>query len=410
MEDGNGNIIYSGGNQRAVGGDDDSGAYSDDEPTLIELALPKDDCYAFNFYEIGRDGFENVNYKFYNSSGNVILEGPSATATKTLEVQPLELKGGTDVMDNLSVLAHSGESGFFCYDYTYTPSVTVQNIGSNAITSMTINAVSSSNGLLHEINWTGNITPAGFGVIDMKEITLGESSDISYEVMIVNGNQDSHIINNTITTSFENPLVKTETITLEILFDIYGAEDNTWFFINSAGDTLETGPGVNGLLSKELTIPSAENDCYEILLKDSYGDGLHTYGNGSSYLRVIDATGSRLVNVDLTSENFEELPILIEAQLDPSAVSDLSAVEALKVYPNPATDLMTIDMETTEGMSLDISIIDTYGQLISNQQESITSAGRFTFDVDVNVLDAGVYLLEISTEFGIKTRKFYVIR
>jgi len=70
----------------------------------------------------------------------------------------------------------------------------------------------------------------------------------------------------------------------------------------------------------------------------------------------------------------------------------------LKVYPNPASDYLNIDFETSGTYS--ISTIS--GQLITDNQ-------TLTSSVNVNPLENGVYNLQIKTDKGVANRRFVKI-
>lgn len=67
-----------------------------------------------------------------------------------------------------------------------------------------------------------------------------------------------------------------------------------------------------------------------------------------------------------------------------------NSAEGLRLYPNPAQDLVTIQFPSTLGSSLRVKISDLMGHQLLNRQ--LTGAGEV---LDLRILSAGVYVVEI---------------
>lgn len=71
----------------------------------------------------------------------------------------------------------------------------------------------------------------------------------------------------------------------------------------------------------------------------------------------------------------------------------------VEVYPNPATDYLSIKMESPEFKSLEITIYNVLGEVLYKKEASFLS-GQNLMEIDVQSYTNGVYWLEISTENG----------
>jgi len=81
----------------------------------------------------------------------------------------------------------------------------------------------------------------------------------------------------------------------------------------------------------------------------------------------------------------------------PTAIAPLTANElSVKIYPNPASDILYIQTQNIQPQTL--SIHDVNGQLVSTM--------RFVPQVDVSNLAPGVYLIEVSAPEGVARRRF----
>ena len=87
-------------------------------------------------------------------------------------------------------------------------------------------------------------------------------------------------------------------------------------------------------------------------------------------------------------------------------IRDLNAgVTTLNVYPNPANNVLNIDIETTEAENVTLTLCDILGKTLKTQHFS-TTAQMSTCSIDVSDLAKGMYLLRVKTDKGITTKKF----
>lgn len=81
---------------------------------------------------------------------------------------------------------------------------------------------------------------------------------------------------------------------------------------------------------------------------------------------------------------------------DPLGINELAAEPTIQLYPNPATDALTIKGEQVES----VRILNMNGQLIQEQQ--LISGGT----INVSRLEAGTYFVEVKTAKGTGHSKF----
>lgn len=90
-----------------------------------------------------------------------------------------------------------------------------------------------------------------------------------------------------------------------------------------------------------------------------------------------------------------------------SSVDDLAlADEEFKVYPNPASDRINLEINLKEASKATVSISNINGQIITYQ--NLGNATRDILTINVSNYVAGTYLARIATENGTKTHKFIV--
>lgn len=89
-------------------------------------------------------------------------------------------------------------------------------------------------------------------------------------------------------------------------------------------------------------------------------------------------------------------------QLEITGANTLALVNtSVNVYPNPATDLVNVDINSRENGMFTINVYNTVGSLVLSQQ----AEGNSTETLDVTNLPAGLYMMEVSGENGKTVRK-----
>lgn len=79
--------------------------------------------------------------------------------------------------------------------------------------------------------------------------------------------------------------------------------------------------------------------------------------------------------------------------------------ENLTLFPNPATDRITLAFGSQTDCMADIRIVNNMGSLVKTQRVSCVGGGN-TFEVSVADLAAGMYYLEFRTESGFAAKRF----
>ncbi|MEQ8241068.1 MAG: T9SS type A sorting domain-containing protein, partial [Cyclobacteriaceae bacterium] len=85
----------------------------------------------------------------------------------------------------------------------------------------------------------------------------------------------------------------------------------------------------------------------------------------------------------------------------PIVVLNTEEIESeFKVYPNPTTDIVFIDLSNTELKNPLINIVNTSGQIVKSQ-----NAKSEIVSIDMHSLKAGIYFLQFQTLRGARTKK-----
>lgn len=126
---------------------------------------------------------------------------------------------------------------------------------------------------------------------------------------------------------------------------------------------------------------------------------------GGSY--TVTPTSGRLL-VKFSSDNVSEGEgFELEYWALISGVENISGIENVQVYPNPATNVINIDYSTANAENITFQLMDITGRVVAMNQVN-HSGGTSTHNIDVSSLSNGVYVLKIQSSQGAVTKKVIV--
>jgi hypothetical protein len=143
-------------------------------------------------------------------------------------------------------------------------------------------------------------------------------------------------------------------------------------------------------------VPLSLNDCYTFKIYDYYGDGLVGFqANGSLSL----ANHNNINFYTLSTPNFgAELGIVFK-NISTIGIEE-SENQELNVFPNPANDLLFINLTSS---AKQISIVDIYGKLIYSEPALLDSN-----ELKISSLASGTYWLKVDLTNGRTALKRFI--
>ena len=143
------------------------------------------------------------------------------------------------------------------------------------------------------------------------------------------------------------------------------------------------------------TLTGGSTYCSALTAEDQYGKvSYHWQSNGvnankrlSTYLDPAN-TGVKILNGSYNP-------------CTRAGIDVLNSNEKLKIYPNPTSDKLTIDLTSFTNKEIVIDVIDLSGKLISTS----TKIGGTTVDLEMSQLTKGLYHICIHTESGLIVQK-----
>ena len=148
-------------------------------------------------------------------------------------------------------------------------------------------------------------------------------------------------------------------------------------------------------------------------------DTIKSYVNGVMQLKgpvtysshVLPTTGQTSLGAKITQVHWFEGKIrtikVTHAALDPSEfidldsnttnINDIYAVEATQLYPNPASDIITINViNKMNGSNVDVQIFDLSGKIILNESFSAIE-NRNHININTQSIKSGIYFIKINS-------------
>ncbi|MCI4651300.1 M12 family metallo-peptidase [Phaeodactylibacter sp.] len=121
-----------------------------------------------------------------------------------------------------------------------------------------------------------------------------------------------------------------------------------------------------------------------------------------------DGNASNTMSVDLSTVT----SCVASAMAPPSsglAVGDLDTGKALKLFPNPAQDLLQYTFELPKAAQVSAIVVDLNGKVVLRQQQQL-DRGQQQAQINVAQLPAGVYTFHLVWEGERKSKKFVIMR
>lgn len=101
----------------------------------------------------------------------------------------------------------------------------------------------------------------------------------------------------------------------------------------------------------------------------------------------------------LSSDALNQCPVGVEEHILESS---------LNVYPNPASDAINIQSDQKDGLMTNIRILDISGRVVLTQNDQ--RLGYSAIRLDVSQLSEGAYVLELSSENEVVTRRINIVK
>jgi len=340
------------------------------------------------------------------------------------------------------------DGAYFC-EYSFTPVITIQNVGSTNMTSATFRLTHGSD--VQDIPWTGNLAQYEKTQVTLAPVTGTESGSQTFQVEVVNVNgvADEGSVRN----------IHTETYSAQVSSEIFSASQNfsnassldPWLLLDQSdgycfiyqGALIFNAYSASSGKKAELYAPlmnfsnvSEPKISFDLCYKrynNNSNDKLQIMVSadcGDTWTAVFDKSGASLATGANTTNNY--VPSASEYQTQtvdladfvsnerviikfvftskygnniwidnvnifdgPVSVEEIHENGSLAFFPNPVKDVLNINYDKAVNQ---IDVYDVNGKLV----KTFTTVNG---SINVSDLSDGVYMLNIQTEEGLVIRK-----
>jgi hypothetical protein len=288
------------------------------------------------------------------------------------------------------------------------PVVRIKNNGSNTLTSATISyGIVGATSQIY--TWTGNLPFTQTTIVELPILADWDSVTNVFQVVVSNPNgvTDQYSANDTMQAIFDKvPTYWAEKFVIELRTN-NAATETSWRVETPDGTVIysRNPTAANTTYRDTLTLTDG---CYVLRVNDTGKNGLSYWANsaGSGYIRL-RRYGSNL-NHTLLRPDFGTSIIHHFRTATPLGIAkQIGLMDMLvEIYPNPANDLIKIEIEQEYSSDVNIEFLDILGRKV----KSITEYNLKNKIVEINTSEFqnGIYLVKISTDKGSIMKKIVV--
>jgi len=184
--------------------------------------------------------------------------------------------------------------------------------------------------------------------------------------------------------------------------DFYVVQDSTVITTQNPNGTITTSLGdafflynlstptpLGMIQSWQWDMGDGGNGQYQMQTSSTTPDPIYVYDTNGVYnvCLTIVTTGGQCTSTTCDSVDFS----MMQGQ---TAINEVNTFEALKPYPNPASDKLTVNLISNTNGNLSIRLINMMGQTLSCENITIFN-GAINHSLDVSEIANGVYSVEV---------------
>ena len=312
---------------------------------------------------------------------------------------------------NVGIQSYNSELNY-CGKGKIEPVLTISNTGVESITSCTIETLVEGE-VISSYHWTGVLPSQGFEQRVLDEIP-GESEQVTFNI-IASGDVSSS--DDSLSVTFIPSVESHAFLYVDVNTDYYPGE-TSWKIVDADGqevmsgdyeegnDNSSGGGGVDAGMTYNYTT-SLESGCYTFMAMDESGDGQSSSTSGVSQgsIKVTDAAGFELLDISGNWGGYQSVTFEVTYGLE---LKDL-AEESVTVYPNPTSANANVAITLTKSEEVKLKLINALGQTVFLNSSKM-SAGQNTFELPLEALEGGFYVLNTIIGDRMLTKKLSIIK
>ena len=312
---------------------------------------------------------------------------------------------------NVGIQSYNSELNY-CGKGKIEPVLTISNTGVESVTSCTIETLVDGE-VISSYDWTGVLPSQGFEQLVLDEIP-GESEQVTFNI-IASGDVSSS--DDSLSVTFIPSVESHAFLYIDVNTDYYPGE-TSWKIVDTDGqevmsgdyeegnDNSSGGGGVDAGMTYNYSA-SLESGCYTFMAMDESGDGQSSSTSGVSQgsIKVTDAAGFELLDISGNWGGYQSVTFEVTYGLE---LKDL-VQESVTVYPNPTSANANVAITLTKSEEVKLKLINALGQTVFLSSSKM-SAGQNTFELPLEALEGGFYVLNTIIGDRVLTKKLSIIK
>ncbi len=142
---------------------------------------------------------------------------------------------------------------------------------------------------------------------------------------------------------------------------------------------------------------------YTLRVHDAGGDA---FGGGGSIKFFNMSKGEEVWEADMEAWRSE---LVAEFRYNPEGIEDISVLEGLNLYPNPASEIVTLTYVLPHTSKVSIKLYDILGKHISSYSAT-KEAGLHQHTINVSDLKTGLYIIHFNIDGQQMSKKISVVK
>ena len=312
---------------------------------------------------------------------------------------------------NVGIQSYNSELNY-CGKGKIEPVLTISNTGVESVTSYSIETLVDGE-VISSYDWTGVLPTQGFEQLVLDEIP-GDSEQVTFNI-IASGDVSSS--DDSLSVTFIPSVESHAFLYIDVNTDYYPGE-TSWKIVDADGqevmsgdyeegnDNSSGGGGVDAGMTYNYSA-SLESGCYTFMAIDESGDGQSSSTSGVSQgsIKVTDAAGFELLDISGNWGGYQSVTFEVTYGLE---LKDLVR-ESVTVYPNPTSANANVAITLTKSEEVKLKLINALGQIVFLNSSKM-SAGQNTFELPLEALEGGFYVLNTIIGDRVLTKKLSIIK
>jgi hypothetical protein len=235
--------------------------------------------------------------------------------------------------------------------------------------------------------WKGDLPYLQKTLVDLPAYFFSPSavSNLSVRLAKPNGIDDAQPSNDSFTSQFSEAIAITPILKVEVRpFSLPGKV--SWEIRNDLDELVASGgPYTQSLQTQTHNLVVEGNRCYRALVKNEA-----TGFNG--YFKILDDKGAEQFKIDLQGAFTWVKPF---GSARPLATENPLSGNAVILFPNPASHLVTLDIQLDNPEPVHIALVNSLGQQVQKHTVELPS-GKHQHNLDVSDVQPGMYSVQIA--------------